>query len=51
VLVLVITQLEAGVPVTANLQSPVVIDRTTRRGRQVVLPDSRWGMHHPITIA
>jgi flagellar assembly factor FliW len=50
-LVLVMTQLEGGMPVTANLQSPVVIDRATRRGRQVVLPDSSWGMHHPITIA
>jgi flagellar assembly factor FliW len=50
-LVLVMTQLEGGMPVTANLQSPIVIDRTTRRGRQVVLTDSSWGMHHPITIA
>jgi len=50
-LVLVMTQLEGGVPVSANLQSPVVINRVNRRGRQVVLPDSTWGMHHPITIA
>jgi flagellar assembly factor FliW len=50
-LVLVMTQLEGGVPVSANLQSPVVIDRVSGRGRQVVLPDSTWGMHHPITIA
>ena len=49
-LVLVMTQLAGGTPVAANLQSPVVIDRATRRGRQVVLPDSTWGMHHPITI-
>lgn len=50
-LVLVVVQLEGGAPVSANLQSPVVIDRAGRRGRQVVLPDSAWGMHHPITIA
>ena len=50
-LVLVVVQLAGGAPVSANLQSPVVIDRAGRRGRQVVLPDSAWGMHHPITIA
>lgn len=50
-LVLVIAQLDGGQPTSANLQSPVVIDRDRRLGRQVVLPDSRYGMHHPITIA
>ncbi|MES3034830.1 MAG: flagellar assembly protein FliW [Gemmatimonadota bacterium] len=50
-LLLVVVQLDGGAPVSANLQSPIVIDRTNRRGRQVVLPDSAWGMHHPITIA
>jgi len=49
-LVLVMTQLDGGMPVSANLQSPIVIDRASRRGRQVVLPDSSWGMHHTITI-
>jgi flagellar assembly factor FliW len=50
-LVLAVAQLEGGVPVTANLQSPIVLDRDRRLGRQVVLPDSRYGMTHPITIA
>ena len=50
-LVLVVAQLDGGQPTSANLQSPVVIDRDRRLGRQVVLPDSRYGMHHPITIA
>ena len=50
-LVLAVAQLEAGRPTTANLQSPIVIDRERRVGRQVVLPDSRYGMHHPISIA
>jgi flagellar assembly factor FliW len=49
-LVLAVTQLERGVPVSANLQSPIVIDRDRRVGRQVVVPDSVWGMHHPVTI-
>ena len=50
-LVLAVTQLERGVPVAANLQSPIVIHRDRRVGRQVVMPDSTWGMHHPVTIA
>jgi flagellar assembly factor FliW len=50
-LVLAVAQLEGGAPVTANLQSPIVLDRERRLGRQVVLPDSRYGMTHPISIA
>ncbi len=49
-LVLVVTQLDGGTPVAANLQSPIILDRERRVGRQVVLPDSRYGMHHPIVI-
>lgn len=49
-LVLAVTQLHGGAPVSANLQSPIVIDRDRRMGRQVVLPDSRYGMQHPIAI-
>ena len=49
-LVLVVVQLEGGRPAAANLQSPIVIDRGGRRGRQVVLPDSRYGMHHLIDL-
>ncbi len=49
-LVLVVVQLEAGIPVAANLQSPVIIARDRRLGRQVVLPDSRYGMQHPVVI-
>lgn len=49
--VLAVAQLQGGTPVSANLQSPIVIDREHRRGRQVVVPDSRYGMHHAITIA
>lgn len=50
-LVLAVAQLEGGMPVTANLQSPIVFARDRRLGRQVVLPDSRYGMTHPITLA
>jgi len=50
-LVLAVVQLEGGEPTAANLQSPIIIDRIRRLGRQVVLPDSRYGMQHPITIA
>ena len=50
-LVLVVVQLEGGMPVAANLQSPIVIDHAQHQGRQVVLPDSRYGMQHAISIA
>jgi flagellar assembly factor FliW len=49
-LVLTVVQLEGGRPASANLQSPIVIDRERRVARQVVLPDSRYGMHHAISI-
>ena len=49
-LLLAVVQLDGGEPTAANLQSPIIIDRDRRRGRQVVLPDSRYGMQHPITI-
>jgi flagellar assembly factor FliW len=49
-MVLVVVQLDGGVPAAANLQSPIVIDRERRCGRQVVIPDSRYGMHHAIAI-
>jgi flagellar assembly factor FliW len=49
-LVLAVVQLEGGKPATANLQSPIVIDRERRVGRQVVLPDSPYGMHFAISI-
>lgn len=50
-LVLAVVQLDGGMPVAANLQSPIVIDRAQHQGRQVVLPDSRYGMQHAIAIA
>ena len=37
-------------PATANLQAPIVIDRSTGIGRQVILPDSRFGVTHPFDL-
>ena len=34
--------------ITANLQGPLVINRDTRTGKQVVLPDARWKTRHDI---
>jgi flagellar assembly factor FliW len=51
VLVFVVAQLIDGVPSRLNMQSPIVINRERMIGRQVVLSDSRYGMHHPVTIA
>ena len=33
---------------TANLQGPIVINRKSRVGRQLVSIDSRWGVRHVI---
>ena len=35
---------------TANLQAPIVVDRATGTGRQVILPDSRFGVTHPFDL-
>jgi flagellar assembly factor FliW len=35
-------------PMTANLLGPLVINRDTRVGKQVVLTDTRWGTKHDI---
>jgi flagellar assembly factor FliW len=37
-----------GSPMTANLQGPVVINRDTRLGKQVILGDPRWKTRHDI---
>ncbi|HCC37629.1 MAG TPA: flagellar assembly protein FliW [Treponema sp.] len=34
--------------VTANLQGPLVINRDTKAGRQIILSDSRWTTKHDI---
>lgn len=37
-------------PATANLQGPVALNLPQRRGRQVVLQDSPYGLRHPVTL-
>ena len=37
-----------GGPMTANLQGPLVINRDTMTGRQVILSDGRWKTKHDI---
>jgi flagellar assembly factor FliW len=48
-LVLVIVTVPAeGARMTANLQGPLIVNRRTRTGRQVVSGDPRWGVRHVI---
>ena len=50
VLVLAIVTLGAGGAATANLRAPVVLNLATRRGRQVVLTDDRYGVTEPVAL-
>ncbi|MDR0524591.1 MAG: flagellar assembly protein FliW [Spirochaetaceae bacterium] len=44
----VITIPKDGSPMTANLLGPLVINRDTRQGRQVILPDPGWKTKHDV---
>ncbi|MDR3303242.1 MAG: flagellar assembly protein FliW [Treponema sp.] len=44
----IVTIPPAGGLVTANLQGPLIINRETRIGKQVILQDSRWNIRHDI---
>jgi flagellar assembly factor FliW len=35
---------------TANLQGPLALNLRQRRGRQVVIADSPWGVRHPVQL-
>lgn len=37
-------------PATANLQGPVALNLAQRRGRQVVIQDSPWGVRWPVAL-
>ncbi len=37
-----------GAPITANLQGPLVINKTNKQAMQAVLSDSRWKTKHDI---
>jgi flagellar assembly factor FliW len=43
----IVTIPERG-PMTANLQGPLIINRDTRTGKQVILTDPRWKTKHDI---
>jgi flagellar assembly factor FliW len=50
--VFAIVTLEAGgTTATANLQGPLLMNLRSRRGAQVVMPDSPWGLHEPVPPA
>jgi len=44
----IVTSLADGSPMTANLQGPLIINRDSRTGIQVVLTDLRWKTKHDI---
>jgi flagellar assembly factor FliW len=43
----IVTNPDEG-PMTANLKGPLVVNRDTRVGKQVVLSDARWETKHDI---
>ncbi len=38
-------------PATINLQGPLVLYFADRAGRQLVLPQSSWGVRHPVDLS
>jgi len=44
----IVTVPSDGGPMTANLQGPLIINRTDRRARQSILTDPRWKTKHDI---
>lgn len=49
-LVLAVAVIERGMTGTLNLQGPIVINPATRRARQVIFPESPWGMAYPAVL-
>jgi flagellar assembly factor FliW len=43
----IVTIPETG-PITANLQGPLVINKSTRQARQIILSDPRWQTKHDV---
>lgn len=39
---------ESGIEMTANLRAPIIINMTTRTGRQHVMPNGRYPIRHPL---
>lgn len=48
IVLVIVTVPEQSTRMTANLQGPLVFNRRTRVGRQVVSTDPRWGVRHVI---
>ena len=48
VVLAIVTAPGDGSPITANLMGPLVIGKTSRRGVQAVLSDSRWRVKHDV---
>ena len=44
----IVTLLNDGSPMTANLQGPLIINKDTMMGKQAVLSDPRWKTKHDI---
>ena len=51
VLAIVTLPRHKGVSCTVNLQGPLFVDFTTRRGWQVILADSSYGTQHDVELA
>lgn len=49
-LVLAVAVIERGMTGSLNLQGPIVLNPSTRLARQVILPDSPWGMAYPAVL-
>jgi len=46
----ILTIPETAEAMTANLKAPVVINRRRQLGRQVILPDDRYPLRHPLPL-
>lgn len=44
----IVTVAEAEERVSCNLQGPIIINRRTRQGRQVISLDARWSIRHSL---
>ncbi|GMO40185.1 MAG: flagellar assembly protein FliW [Termitinemataceae bacterium] len=47
-LVFAIVTIPADGPMTANLQGPIIMNRQTRKGKQIILSDPRWKTKHDV---
>jgi flagellar assembly factor FliW len=44
----IVTVPSDGTPITANLMGPLIIDKKSCRGVQVVMPDPKWQTKHDV---